>query len=228
MISLILPYWQRLEAARASLRRMAALYEGLDLEVIVVDDGSPEAFVTPEGMPWPVRVFRMPAKTGPLNPCLPFNWGAFIARGDVIALSNPENLHRGPVLTAMLDELERGHRNSYVMAAAWHVEGGHWHCHSSLTGLTVEGVKLPQGAHYHFLAMMRRELFDRAGGFDNDYRDGAGYDDPDFVMRVARAGAQFVMRDDLIVDHIRTQARARWTPAMFERNRKLFVNKWRT
>lgn len=226
MISLVLPYWNRLKAAQDALQRMAGLYADLDMEVVVVDDGSPEAFVAPEGMPWPVRVIRMQAKAVPLNPCLPLNWGVALARGDVIAISNPENLHRGPVLTAMQDELERGDCNTYVLAAAWHVEGRNWHCHSSLGAPVVEGITLPAGSHYHFLAMMHRTLWERAGGFDNDYRDGAGYDDPDFVLRVARAGARFVLRNDLIVDHVRTQARAKWTPAMFERNRKLFVSKW--
>lgn len=226
MISLVLPYWDRFEAATASLKRLADLYQGLDLEVIVVDDGSPQPFEAPPGLPIDVQVIRLPKKTVPLNPCVPINVGVAAARGEVIALSNPENLHRGQVLNAMLDELSRGSWQTYVMAAAWHVEGRCWHCHSSLGAPVVDGVQMPSGSHYHFMSMMRRELWDAARGFDEDYREGAGYDDPDFVLRLARAGARFVLRDDLVVDHVRTKSRASWSPAMFMKNRSVFLEKW--
>ena len=47
MISLILPYWMRQEAADVALASIDRLYAGLDLEVIVVDDGSVIPFVSP-------------------------------------------------------------------------------------------------------------------------------------------------------------------------------------
>jgi GT2 family glycosyltransferase len=90
----------------------------------------------------------------------------------------------------------------------------------------VEGVPLPRGAHYHFMTMLHRSLWDAAGGIDEDYREGTGYDDPDFVLRLARAGAKFVLRDDLVVEHIRGGAHAKWTDDQFERNRKVFISKW--
>jgi len=226
MISLILPYWQRLGVAQAALRIMAGQYPDLDLEVIVVDDGSPEPFETPAGLPWPVRVLRLPSKNVPLNPCVPFNRGAELAQGDVIALSNPETLHRRPVLPAMRAELAVCGPAGVVLAACQLEGSAVWHCHSSVAGQPVEGVPMPAGAHWHFLSMMCRPLWEAAGGFDEDYRDGAGYDDPDLVLRLDAAGARFKIRDDLVVTHVRNQARAAWSPAQFERNRRLFVAKW--
>jgi GT2 family glycosyltransferase len=86
---------------------------------------------------------------------------------------------------------------------------------------------LPPGSDYHFMAMMHRSLWKAAGGFDEDYRQGAGYDDPDFVLRLHRAGAKFCIRDDLVVEHTRSCAHARWTPEQYARNRALFFSKWR-
>ena len=226
MISLVMPYWDRRAAADASLALMARHYAGLDLEIVLVDDGTPERYTAPAGLPWPVTVIRLPEKGGPLNPCVPFNRGVAAAKGDVIGITNPENLHVEPVLPDLLAELARGGESAYVLAACWHVEGKAWHCHSRLAGLEVAGVRLPKGAHYHFLGLMHRSLWERAGGFDEDYRDGAGYDDPDLVLRLARAGARFVIRDDLVVHHVRTRARAAWTPAMWARNKQLFQGKW--
>lgn len=223
MLSLVMPYWQRRAATDAALASMAAHYRDLNMEVVIVDDGSPEPYHAPAGLPWRVSVVRMPPKTGPLNPCTPFNRGVEFARGDVIGISNPENLHIRPVLGDLLGELE-GKPNAYVMAGCRC--GDTWHAHRSVAGIEVCGIRMPENGVYHFLAVMNRGLWDRAGGFDEDYRDGAGYDDPDLLLRLQRAGAEFVLRDDLVVEHIRENARAQWRPEQWERNKRVFQHKW--
>lgn len=225
MISLILPYWMRQRAADDALRSLVNCYVDLDLEVIIVDDGSPQWFVKPA---WPIeiRVIRLNAKAVPLNPCVPYNKGVDAAKGEYIALSNPETIHNYPILEQMRADVSGDH--DYVMAAAWCPEQRRWHCHSSMNRRDDNdvGAYVPRGANYHFMSMMRRELWDKAGGFDEAYRDGAGYDDPDFARRLYKAGANFVMRDDLVVNHVRTGARADWTQEMFARNRAVFMSKW--
>jgi GT2 family glycosyltransferase len=76
------------------------------------------------------------------------------------------------------------------------------------------------------MSMMHRSLWDKCGGLDEQYREGCGYDDPDFVMRLNRAGAKFVIRDDLVVEHVRAGARAQWPREGYVRNRALFMQKW--
>ena len=225
-ISLVLPYWCRQAAANRALAVMEKFYRDLSLEIIVVDDGSPVPFVAPN-VALDIRVVRLPFKTRAKNPCTPINHGVMLSGGEFIALSNPESTHRAPILAAMRDAI--AHDNDYVMAAAWCPDQNRWHCHSSVRrqdGNDV-GAYLPPGADYHFMSMMRRELWGAAGGFDEDYRDGAGYDDPDFVRRLHAAGANFVMRDDLVVEHARSGAHAEWTAEGFARNRAIFMSKWR-
>lgn len=231
MISLILPYWDRQKAANHAFALLAKHYHELDLEVIVIDDGNAIPFVVPEGMPFPVRVIRMPLKVTPKTTCTLFNRAAEIARGEILALSCIEMLHKKPVLQEMLDEIGRGNESTYVIAAVWAPDDrrghGRWHVHSTLAnGAIVHGVQMPKGAHYHFMTMMTRALWDRTGGIDEDYRDGAGYDDADFVLRLQRAGACFVLRDDLVIEHPRKDARSAWTDEMFERNKQIFIAKW--
>jgi GT2 family glycosyltransferase len=167
------------------------------------------------------------AKIRPLTPCVPINRGVEFARGDVIALSGADMMHTGPILGGMLESLREDEKN-YVIAAVWYADRKTWHCHSSRkrTDNGDVGSMLPPGADYHFMTMFNRSLWDAAGGFDEDYREGAGYDDPDFVLRLARAGAKFVRRDDLVVEHVRRGAHSEWTPAMFARNRAVFMSKW--
>lgn len=339
MISLILPYWDRKDATERSLLRMAALYQFLDIEVIVVDDGSPKPFTFKDRLPFELKIIRLPTKNIPLNPCVPFNRGVDAAKGKYIAISNPEILHRYPVLQELSEAADAGGIDAYVTAACWCPEQERWHAHStvrrsdsndvgsylpivprftssmvtspdeqiddmrlrkqeagrpenvsilpckidegiqentSFDGRTKEKRQLPQlcsgvsearetdsatlsalrrydepnaspelrqaianrmalpslssgatfQAQYHFLSLMRRELWDKVGGFDEDYRQGHGYDDPDFVLRLHRSGARFIMRDDLVVEHPRKGARAKWDATGFERNRAIFMSKW--
>jgi glycosyltransferase involved in cell wall biosynthesis len=225
-ISLVLPYFNRAEATTRALKRHAELYPDVDMEIIVVDDGSEQPYSQPPNMPWLVNVIFLPKKGRPLNPCLPFNIGVQHARGDVIALSNPEIMHREAVLEQMAMMLSKD--ADYVSAACWCPDNNRWHAHSTRKPLYADRttVCMPEYAQYHFLAVLSREIWDACGGFDNDYREGAGYDDNDFLMRLARVGARFEARDDLVVEHSRNGAHAAWTPQMFERNRKLFLSKW--
>lgn len=228
MISLILPYWQRQEATDVSLALLAKHYADLPLEVIIVDDGSPEPYTSPASMPIPHINIRLQKKFVPLNPCTPINIGVKYAKGNYIAISNPEILHYFPVLPQMRQAIIDGGEKTYILAACWCPEQRRWHCHSSQRRRDDNdvGAYLPEGANYHFMAMMHRSLWEETGGFDEDYRDGAGYDDPDFVRRLHKAGAKFVIRDDLVVTHPRTGTRAEWTPEMNRRNRDVFLSKW--
>lgn len=227
LISLILPYWDRPQATLRALDCLATHYAELDLEVIVVDDGSPVPFRGPS-LPLTLRVIRMPDKLAPRNPCVPFNVGVAAATGKYIAISNAEIMHRAPVLQQLLDEVVHGGTMTYATAACWDPEKSRWHAHSSRQPLLADRteIMMPAGSQYHFLSVMSRELWNLCGGFDEDFRDGAGYDDNDLLMRLGRAGARFVLRDDLVVEHPRAGARAAWTAPMYARNRELFVQKW--
>lgn len=227
MISIIWPYWDRQEVADYSARLMADHYRGMDIEIVVVDDGNRIPYKKPD-VDIPINVFRLPVKDQPLNPCVPINYGVENANGDVIVLTNPEILHRRPLLKDMIEELGYD-KNKYVQAAVYHVKNNGnkvWHSHSSVAGKIESNIAMPKNACFHFLSMLYVDLFDRAGGFDNDYRSGAGYDDPDFVLRLEKAGAQFVMRDDLQAEHMRFNAHAPRTIDEFALNESIFRRKW--
>lgn len=225
MISLILPYWNRPDALTHALVSMAAVYPSLDLEAVIVDDGSVEPPVIPP-VPFNARVVTLPRKDTAKNPCIPFNVGAACSRGEFIALSNAEIIHPMPVLGQMRERIKEP--TDYILSSCWCPEENRWHCHSENPRRILEPGRIPQptGTGFHFCTMMRRSLWDAIGGFDEEYREGAGYDDDDFVHRLLKAGARFVFADDLKVIHPKTGARTNWPPGGFERNRRLFVGKW--
>ncbi len=224
MISVVLPYWKRPAVTQRSLELYAKNYPDLEFEVILVDDGSHD-FMT-EHFPF-LRIERLPKKDVPKNPCVPINHGVKASRGDVIVLSNPEILHHRPVLGEMLKTLRELGDNGYVLAACWYELDKRWHCHSHITASGWhENIKQPIGSGFHFCAMLNRSLWDKAGGFDEEYREGSHYDDPDWVNRVSKAGAVFKIRDDLVVEHIREGAYTDWPGGAADRNKALFMRKW--
>jgi hypothetical protein len=222
MISLILPYWNRQAAADKALAMLEKAYRDIDIEVIVVDDGAPEPFRRPS---WgAVRVLRLPEKAVPKSPVTCWNEGARIARGDVLAISCVEVLHYDPVLPQMAAELERLGPKGYVLAACWCPDLREWHCHS--TGGSRGAPAMPGGFGRAFLGLMHSSLYWEAGGWDEDYRDGGGWEDVDFAMRLQQAGAVPVIRDDLVVIHPKENATIHWPVGGFARNEALYARKW--
>lgn len=220
MISLILPYWDRQEAADKAFALLDKHYQGVSLEVVVVDDGNPVPFKLP---PTTLRtkILRLPKKDGPTSCIRAWNRGVEVSSGDVIVLSCIEVLHETPVLEEMVEELRKQGENGYVLAAAWCPEEGAWHCHSSK-----HPPQNSPGTGASFCAAMHKSLFYKAGGFDEDYMAGVGYEDCDFINRLIVAGAKFVKRDDLVVVHPKSGATIRWPDGWFKRNFDLYLSKW--
>ncbi len=175
--------------------------------------------------PWPVNVIRLPAKDHALNPCIAFNRGVAAARGDIIVLSNPEVVHRGAILGRLGRAVKEAGKKSYIAASCW--GGGWWYCHSNLMPppVRVGRAPMPKDAGLHFCSALHRSFYEDVGGFDEDYRDGQGYEDNDFLWRLHNGGAQFVIRDDLVTDH-QPCARSKWPKGGALRNQKLFEQKW--
>ena len=220
MISIILPYWDRQEAANKAFELFEKHYSNADIEIVVVDDGNKIPFKVPSKN-LNVKVIRLPEKNEPKSPVTCWNAGVKEASGEVIVLSCIEILHPSPVLEKMEAAVLDGGDNAYVLAAAWCPEEGAWHCHSS-----VRVPRNPEGTGIAFCGAMRKALFEKAGGFDEDYRDGAGYEDNDFINRMLAAGANFIIRDDLTVVHPKSGATIQWGAEKFERNFSLYKEKW--
>lgn len=220
MISVLMPYWNRQEAADTALTLFAKTYPDFEGEILVVDDGNAVPFRVPD-VPLPISVFRMPVKDAPTPQSRTWNAAVQVARGDILVMNCIEVLHEEPVLPAMVAQLEAMGPMGYVLASAWCPEHNAWHCHSS-----VQVPDCPPGCGIGFCGALHRSLYLAAGGFDEDYMQGAGYEDRDFIRRLVRAGAHFRIRDDLKVTHPKTKATIQWPLTGFVRNEALFRSKW--
>lgn len=209
-VSICLAFWENYKEAAATVRSALAL----NLDVSLCNDGS----LMGDGIGYTVR---LPEKTMALNPCVPLNAAVNNSTRSVVVLTNPGVEIRAGMIERMLDVLDE---NTYVAAACRDFDTGRWLCHSTVKGGEHGRGPMPEGSGFHFLAMLTRSLWDRAGGFDEDYREGQGYDDNDFLWRLHRAGAKFKVLDDVVIDHKRSTTV--WPPGGLERNRRLFESKW--
>jgi len=123
LISLLLPYWNRPEAADKALKSLEK-YDKSQFEIIVVDDGSEEPF-TYSG-PLNVRVITLPKKDGPKSPVTCWNVAAKEAKGDILVISCIEVIHETPILSQLTANLGK---DEYRIAAAWCPESHRWHTH---------------------------------------------------------------------------------------------------
>jgi hypothetical protein len=214
VISVCMPYWQRQAELDRSLAAYARIYPGMGLEISIADDGSPQAVVAPDCI-----VTRLPAKVLGLNPCVPINAAVRASSGDVIVLTNPEVEHREDVFTAMHALLE--HADDYVTVACRDVNGM-WLAGPEVDYTTHGRLPVPAGAHFHFCAMLTRELFDRVGGFDEAYRHGRSCEDNDWLWSLESAGARFRTAPGTVWHH--------QTPHSYQgvhaTNRDRLVSKW--
>lgn len=215
-VSVVMPYWRRQDALDQTLVRYRQFY-GDHIEIIVVDDGSPEPAETELA-----RLIRLPQKTKALNPCVPINIGVAASTGELIVITNPEVLPRAPFLDLMVRALDDA---DYVAAACWNEASKTWYCHSTLAPppAAMGRAPIPDGAGLHFCAMLPRSVFGIVGGFCEEYRNGQGYEDNDFLWKLYDGGIRFRILDDCVTDHIAVPP-SEWTRS--NDNRALFESRW--
>ncbi len=226
MISIIMPYWNRPEQLKASLEKFKEFYSDVaeEFEIIIVDDFSPLPIPYMEDFPISIQIVHIhKEKRIAMNPCVPINQGVWAANGNIILLTNPEVIHRSPILFDMADRLELLGPKGYIAAACWYTDLEIFICHTTLDKAKGRA-PIPKGAGLHFCSMMYKDFFDEVKGFDEDYREGQGYEDNDFLWKLKIAGAQFEIADDLITEHPNT--RTEWPVGGLTRNKKIFYNKW--
>ncbi len=227
-LSICVPYWRRPLAVAGMIENYREIYDYRlkNWELSICDDGSRD-LPNDVTIPWfgKTMISSCPTKDHALNPCVPINKAVMNSNADYIALTNPEIRHHEPIIGRMLKRMIHADNSDYMIAACWDDDTREWLAHSTVDYTAAGREPVPPGAGFHFFAILHRELWLRAGGFDEDYRQGQGMEDNDWLWRLAEAGAEFVMCDDLVVHHSRGE-RCRWPAGGLARNRRLLRSKW--
>lgn len=223
--SLLMPFHKRAQQLAVTLSSFLHLYRRNDYEVLIGEDYknlmdqmehqaltkvlgnfssllNVQSIITGTGNSW--------------NPSLAFNELASRARGRFLIITNPECMHETDILTG-LDQAFEQNPDQYVVCAC-RIPTRQWYQHS-----------VHRPVRVHFCSALSKEVYNRIGGFDEEYAKGVCFEDDDFRNTIISNGIPIVQRDDLIVMH---QSHCKSKPenyaALHSINKIYFNRKWGT
>ena len=223
---------------RNTLESYRHFYPDLDYEVVIVDDSSQQEkqlldlVATFEDIKIVTEYVDRKSKKV-RGPGAIMNRAAELASGKIIALTNPENMHCGPVLTDAVENLTEGNYRVYACRTLNELPRRFelvLQDANSFADKSVHGGWYVHSAHYarklHFMSAITKSDWELTGGFDPAFDDGCGYDDDDLVRTIESHGINIKIIDDPHVAH-QWHTRGHWDFGnATRRNCDLFTEKW--
>lgn len=215
-ISIVMAYYNRREQLIITLKTIQ-LSKHRNYEIIIVDDNSslehkiddlPNIFPDMN-----ITVVNIPKMNDVVNPCVVYNYGFNLAKGEIIIIQNPECCHIGDVMTHVNNNLNF---NNYISYSCFYLS--EFHQNKSLykildnvkTWDSIDNISLinkftikqkiynvlsekSQGwinhpilnpNGLHFCSAIYKENLLKIGGFSDIYKNGICFDDDDFLRKI--------------------------------------------
>ena len=240
-VTIVIPVHGQLEQTLACLRAIAAHPPHAPVELVVVDDASPDA--TPDVLPRiaGLRVHTMPGNAGFIGAC---NAGAALAHGRYLLFLNNDTVPQPGWLDALHTTFARQRDVGIVGAQLLYPDG---RLQESGAMLRRDGQAESRGrfddaehpqlrwcADVDYVSgaalMLPTALFRQLGGFDVRYAP-AYYEDTDLAFRVREMGLRVLVQPDARVVHVEGASAGtdptRGMKAAQVRNRDVFAERWR-
>jgi GT2 family glycosyltransferase/glycosyltransferase involved in cell wall biosynthesis len=239
--SIVIPVYGQLQMTLDCLRALAAHPPQLPVEIIVVDDASPDAtgqcLPRVQGLRYQLRA----TNGGFIAAC---NDGAALARGDYVVFLNNDTLPQPGWLDALLDTFARHPGTGLAGAMLVYPDGRLQEAggvvFADASAWNYGRFEAPADPRFGYVRQadylsgaaiaIPCALFERLGGFDARYAP-AYYEDTDLAFAVRAAGLQVLYQPASVVVH-REGATAgtdtgRGIKAYQLRNAQVFAQKWR-
>lgn len=239
--SIVIPVYGQLQMTVDCLRALAAHPPGLAVEIIVVDDGSPDASGQCLPQVQGLRYHRRATNGGFIAAC---NDGAALARGDYVVFLNNDTLPQPGWLEALLATFTSHPQTGLAGARLVYPDGRLQEAGAVVfadgSAWNYGRFDAPHDPRYSYVRQadyvsgaaiaVPRTLFERLGGFDARYAP-AYYEDTDLAFAVRAAGYQVRYQPGSVVVH-REGATAgtdenTGIKACQLRNAGVFADKWR-
>lgn len=212
-ISIVMAYFNRKIQLNRTLSSISkSLYDKSKLEIIIVNDASDDiSDVVNNFSELNILLFniRTNDKTWE-NSCIPFNIGFSLVNYDKVILQNPETYHNGDILTYVNNNLTDDNYLTFGYYSLSYTEfitndynniniinkkfeytcTSGWYNHSQY---------IP--SYLHFCSAISYNNLSILRGFDEDYKNGVGFDDNEFLHRIKLLGLKLEIVDNPIVYH---------------------------
>jgi len=250
-VTIVIPAHGNLELTRGCLEAIERTAGGVGHEVVVVDNGSPDgtaAFLREAEAAGRLRAVLNAENAGFARAC---NQGAALARGDLVCFLNNDTIPHPGWLEALVAAADAdphvgvaGARLLYPDGTIQHAgivvgeRGGepcprHVHlCHPGDAPHVTRSreLQLVTGA----CLLVRRSLFERAGGFDEGYWN--GHEDLDLCLKARAAGFRVLYCADAVLTHLESRTKRLLGLEQFHyapgadtpeaRGRRRFLERW--
>ena len=233
--SIVIPVFNKLELTRQCLTTLASATTMPEYEVIVVDnastDGTAEFLAALGG---DVQVIRNQENHGFAIAC---NQGAKAARGEFLLFLNNDTIPTEGWLNALVDEVERHPDVAVVGSKLLYEDGTIQHAGVAFSRIWFSPYHIYRGfpaaapvvnrrREFQCVTaacmLVRREVFECVGGFDDGYRN--GFEDVDLCLKIGERGWKIVYQPNSVVYHLESQTPGR--KAHERENSKRLLARW--
>lgn len=202
--SIVMAYFNRKEQIKNTLTRINNTYKN-NLEVIIVDDNSKDEeklFDIIDNFNYGIvyRIITREEKCNFINPCIVYNCGFALTKGEIIVIQNPECIH----FTNILEEFEKlDFENTYYTIPV--ITSRDFQQNYQILLLMNQNISkenlieyieenngpytwlnhwIMRNTNYHFCSAISKKNLDKLEGFDENYGYNLWYDDDDLVYRI--------------------------------------------
>ncbi|MER3424475.1 MAG: hypothetical protein C4293_15910 [Nitrospiraceae bacterium] len=233
--SIIIPVFNKVDLTRQCLTSLASVTQGVDYEVIVVDNASTDdtaSFLATLG--GDIRIIRNTENLGFAKAC---NQGAQAAQGRYLVFLNNDTIPREGWLKALIDEVEAHPEVAVVGSKLLYPDGTIQHAGVAFSRLLFSPYHVYRGfpgdapivnRRREFQSvtaacmLVRREAFEEVGGFDEGYRN--GFEDVDLCLKIQDRGGRIVYQPKSVLYHLESQTPGRKTHD--QDNAKRWLSRW--
>ncbi len=219
-VSIIVPVFNKAELTQQCLVKLAEVTQGLEYEVIVVDNHSTDGTVEfLSRLGGDVQVIRNEDNLGFAKAC---NQGAAAARGRYLVFLNNDTIPLTGWLTALVQEVEQRPDVAVVGSKLLYEDGTIQHAGVAFSRATFSPYHIYRGFPADSPAatrrrelqcvtaacmLVRREVFASVDGFDEGYRN--GFEDVDLCLKIHERGWRIVYQPESVLYHLESRTPGR-------------------
>ncbi|MBI4002743.1 MAG: glycosyltransferase [Nitrospira defluvii] len=218
--SIIIPVWNNADLTQQCLTALAGVTDGVTFEVVVVDNGSTDGvqnFLQTLG--GDVQVIRNQENLGFAKAC---NQGARAARGEYLVFLNNDTIPLQGWLTALIEEVRTHSDVAVVGSKLLYEDGTIQHAGVAFSREWFMPYHIYRGVDAHAACvsrrreldcvtaacmLVRREVFEQVGGFDEGYRN--GFEDVDLCLKIREQKWKIVYQPQSVLYHLESRTPGR-------------------